>query len=376
MKYIYIDSNQYRHLFSQTKGFSEDVYNLLLLLIDEGKIQLLLPKQTKEEVERGFLRRWPDDEIKDIRNKIKEHKKLQEKIKNDFADFDTHKKLLEEIDKKISQSEKEVKKIYWFFTNKDSEPNKKLKELFNCGDIIEETEIIVNKAKLRHEKDNPPYDRKLGDPLIWESLLTHLIEEKKKESVSDINLIFVANDKDAWGDDQFDKWLENEYKEKVGGKIFYSKRLSDIRAFTAEEQKILEKELSKKVEELKERIKKAELGEAKQNAIVDFISSPSFIKAGERAKKLLEYKELLTVEDYKAIIRGSLSNPQISQSFFTPPYLLELVTGENGYVVKQVESIDNESWRQFLERYDISLERQLDKKQLLENEIDIKKIPF
>jgi len=353
MKYIFIDSNQYRHLFSKTEGFSEEVYRLLILLLDKGRIGLLLPQQTKEEIERGRLRKWPEEEIKRIENKIEEKKKNQKEIKEKYGAYESSGDLIEEIEKEISRLELEKENIKESFKSNESKSNTKLKELINRAENIEETEDIIEKAKLRHQKGNPPLDQKIGDALIWESLLEFLRKKREVSLEDSIDLIFVANDQKAWGIEEFDRWLENEYRERVGGKIFYSNKLSDIQVFTTYE-------LEKEIEELKKKLAKKEMEEAKRNAIIDFIASPSFREAGDRAKNLLQYKGLLTPKDYKEIIRGSLSNPQIYQSFFVQPYLADLVAGENGYVVKEVESIEEELWREFKERYDVNLERQSD----------------
>lgn len=79
MKYIYIDTNQYRHLFSSTEGFSEDIFRLLNLLLGQGKAKLLLPQQTSDEIERNRLRGWPESELKGYASKIED---LKKKLRN------------------------------------------------------------------------------------------------------------------------------------------------------------------------------------------------------------------------------------------------------------------------------------------------------
>lgn len=383
MKYIFIDSNQYRHLFSRKEGFSDDVYNFLIQLIDSGYVKLLLPIQTKDEVERGRLRKWPEDEIETIKkNYIADLYNLQKNIQEKFKSYLLNENLLqevnEEIKRKVTEYEDEIKKIYNFFGKEKNESNWKLKSLFRKAVELPETSEIINKARIRKEKGNPPYSKssRLGDALIWESLLSYLKEEKEKNSSERIDLIFISNDKEAWGKDYFDRFLEKEYKKQIEGDIFFTDKLSDIPAFTVEEVKKITEKIRKEIEVLKEKIRKTEIEESKRNAIIDFLASPSFIEAGERTKKLIQFKEYLTIDDYKMVIRGSLSNPQIYQSFFVPPLLLELIRGDDGYVVKQIESIDADLWREFSERFNISLKRKIDCKEFSENEIDIKDIPF
>jgi len=43
MKYIFIDTNQYQHIFSENEGFSENIKEILVRLIDREHVRLLLP---------------------------------------------------------------------------------------------------------------------------------------------------------------------------------------------------------------------------------------------------------------------------------------------------------------------------------------------
>lgn len=352
MKYIFIDSNQYRHIFSKSEGFSDEVYQLIINLIDGRHTSLVLPQQTKEEVERNKFRAWPDNLVGDIESKIEKLQATTEEIIKSLGKYKSHEKLLQEINNEISQLVKEKETVRKAFVDNKSKANKKLKKLFEKAVFIPETEEIRASAIMRSHKGNPPYDEKVGDSLIWESLLSFM--PKRAE------LIFVANDKRAWGEAGFDKWLEREFKNKTRGKIFYSNRLSDIPNLTVEEQ---------------EKIRKEELENLKQNAIYDFINSPSFVSAGERAHRLLKYTELFTLEDYRQIINASISNHEIYQSFFTTTPLMMLTSGKDGYVKKEIEHIDADVWEQFSKTYSLDLKRQSDKSQQPKQEQE-QKIPF
>jgi len=353
MKYIFIDSNQYRHLFSLSEGFSDSVYELLIKLIDSGHIALLLPQQTREEVERNRYRHWPEGEIKKVKVKIDRLQKLLEKRKDDLGNYKAYNTLKKEIGTQVKKLEKEKKRVIATFTNNRSKPNQKLRGLFQKAAIINETNKIRELARTRHEKGNPPYSDNIGDSLIWESLLNEISNSKKA------NLIFVANDKPAWGRFDFDQILREEFKKVCKGKVFYINRLSDIPDLTSEEE---------------EKIKAEEFENLKRNAINDFVNSRSFVGAGRNTNKLLSYKEALSTEDYLSIITASLENYEIYQSFFTATPLKELVSGENGYVVREIEGIDSETWIRFCKQYGISLKRQADQKE--EVSLEEEGIPF
>jgi len=344
MKYIFIDSSQYRHLFSPSEGFSDSVHDLLLKLINYNHVKLLLPQQTKEEVERNRHRQWPENEIKNLENQIEKLKSLLEKTGKELGSFKSYKKLTDEINNEAKRLDRERDKILSTFTNNKSKANQKLRKLFSKATIISENKKIRESAEIRFRKGNPPYGGNIGDSLIWESLLDYLENSKRA------GLIFVASDKKAWGKFNFDQILQDEFKTRVKGRTHYINKLSDIPELTAEEQ---------------EKIKTEEIGNLKKNAVTDFVNSQSFTDAGEKANRLLLYKNFLTVEDYKDILQASLDNYEIYQSFFTAGPLRMLVAGNEDYVVKKIESLDSGLWSRFAKQYNISLKRQSDQPKVL-----------
>jgi hypothetical protein len=95
-------------------------------------------------------------------------------------------------------------------------------ELFGKATKIAVTPAIVERAKLRMDKGNPPGKKgSFGDAINWECLL---------ESVNpNCDLHFIAEDKDwrsAWDEDEFEAFLKWEWKSKNGGSIRYFRRLS------------------------------------------------------------------------------------------------------------------------------------------------------
>lgn len=354
MKYILIDSNQYRHLFSPSEGFSDSICELLIKLIDSGQVKLILPQQIRDEVERNRYRGWPEAEIKNINTKMKTLNDLIDKKSEDLTAYRSYVPLKKEFESQISKLSRESERISKTFTSNRSKANQKLKKIFDRAEFIPETKDIRNSADLRFRKGNPPYNDNLGDSLIWESVIDYLKNFKRS------NLIFVTNDKRAWGESVFDTFLQNEYKNKVRGKVLYNNKLSDIPDLTADEQ---------------EKIRAEELENSKRNAISDFVNSQSFIDAGSNTNKLLSYKELFSPMDYEEILRASLDNHEIYQSFFTAISLKGLVTGINGYVVSEVEKIDTDLWKRFSGRYEIDLKRQSDALEIVSKEDD-DGIPF
>lgn len=152
MKYIFIDSNQYRHIYSSSEGFSQEVYDLLVRLIDREHVQLLLPKQTKEEVERNRYRAWPEAEEADAQARIDKLKERIEKVKNEYGSYRGGESLLKDLNKELKKLEKDKDSAAGKFTNLKSSHNQKIKTLFEKAQLIEETQEIYAKAQCVFQK--------------------------------------------------------------------------------------------------------------------------------------------------------------------------------------------------------------------------------
>jgi hypothetical protein len=353
MKYIFIDTNQYRHLFSKNEGFSDEIKTLLDKLINEEKIKLLLPQQVKEEVERNRFETWYVDELKGNTNKIEKLQVNIGSLEKMLGGFPRELgKVKRKLEKELSVLKREAISIKKRYRELKSKANQKLKTLFDEAEFIGETEEIVQKARLRLDKGNPPNDNKLGDALIWESLLCYLKDAPKKST-----MVFVARDGDAWGKDGFNPWLERELKQQTGVSISLTNALSDINGLTNTEQK---------------RLKEIERQELKNNAVSNFINSRSFMSAGAHCQSLLLYKDILTEEDYRKIVTASISNHEIYRSFFTSDPLNNLCLGGAGCVVNYLEAIDRGTWDSFVKMNDIKVKRQIDGS----SDIDPEDIPF
>lgn len=344
MKYIFIDTNQYRHIFSKNEGFSDEIKNLLDKLINQNHVKLILPQQVKDEVERNRFENWYNDELSDNNKKLQKINSDLKGFEESLANFPIElQKIKKSLLKNLKELEKESKNIKVRYRDLKSKANQKLKQLFDEAEFIPETSDIIEFARLRFEKNNPPNDNKLGDALIWESLISFLKSAPKKSS-----LIFVARDGNAWGKDGFNPWLEKELKEKTGVSISLTKALSDINYLTKQEQDTL---------------RKLERNELKNNAVSNFVNSRSWMSAGSLCEALLQYKDILNEEDFARIIDASISNDQIYQSFFTSIPLNQLCSGEKGYVVPVLENISKDIWATFVKMNQIKSIRQSDSAQ-------------
>jgi len=344
MKYIFIDSNTYRHIFSENEGFSDDIKTILINLIDKQHIKLLLPQQVKDEVERNRYEEWYLNEKKDFEKKIeintKEIEEFDKSLKNHKKELACIKKRIQNDNNKLNKEKNLLRTRY---RGDRSKANQKLKQVFDKAEVIKETSIILDNARLRLEKGNPPKDSKLGDALIWESLLSFLSQNKVKAT-----LIFIARDNNAWGKDGFNLWLKKELKESTNTDIIFTKALSDIEDLTVVER---------------DKIKQTEKEEQKKNALFDFLGVHGYIEASVKLERLLAFKEGLTKDEYIQIIKEFLRNSSIINSYYTSWKVKNILSEKDSdYVVDKIENIKKDILDNINKIYDIKLKRKQDDK--------------
>jgi hypothetical protein len=301
-------------------------------------IKLLLPIQVKDEVERDRFSSWYENSLSEFKQKIVKKEEDIKSLNEKFSKYKSRSFLIKELQKDKKELETIVKQLKTRFKNKKSKANQILKEIFDNSEIVDESVNIIELANLRIKKRNPPRDGEghFGDAIIWESLLDYFKKRDNKKNSDE--LIFVSNDKTAWGDDGLNLWLENEWKKKTQSKIRLAYSISSIGELKSQTEKI----------------KKEEERNLKDNLIKDFINSKSFVEAGDNAEKLVSIREQLTKEDFEKIIKGSLKNHEIYQSFFTNDPLKRLVSDSEYSVVNEVENIEDELWDSFKRRFHLN----------------------
>ena len=102
------------------------------------------------------------------------------------------------------------------------EADQVIHELFGKATKVAVTPAVVERAKLRVDKGNPPGKKgSLGDAINWECLLASMTRN--------CDLYVIAEDKDwrsARGEDEFEAFLKWEWKAANGGSVRYFRRLS------------------------------------------------------------------------------------------------------------------------------------------------------
>lgn len=240
-KFIFIDSNIYYGLFTKSEKFSDDIIKLLTKLVKKDKITLLLPQQVIDEVSRDKICKWPNEELERLEEKIKTFDKKIVQLDQEFGNLSfvnvrSIELIKNQIKRELIKLDKNHKVIEKRYLSSHSKANINLKRVFELAVLVEENEDIINKALYRREKGNPPIDKaRLGDKLIWESILSFFINKKLKN----FELVFVSGDKNAWFDknkDNINAWLLNEFQQKTKGSIKLIADLSGIPTLTSKEQ--------------------------------------------------------------------------------------------------------------------------------------------
>jgi predicted nucleic acid-binding protein len=172
---LYIDTNIYLAYMSPTSD-TKSLKKLKKLIQDE-KVDLVLPLKTKQEYMKHF-----ESRITDEKEKLK--KSIEKNLIVEGTDKSKEKTVLHEARiKKIKLFNRDIKKCaveeLKSFKKHIVIVKKLIKEIFEIAKNLRYSDETVSKAIIRYAKDLPPKktDHKFGDAIIWETLKENLKEE-------------------------------------------------------------------------------------------------------------------------------------------------------------------------------------------------------
>jgi predicted nucleic acid-binding protein len=214
---LFIDTNVLLSFYHFSSDDLEEL-NKLIVLLDQGKVHLWMPKQVFDEF-------WRNRE-----NKVNEALKTlqQQKMNSRFPtigkDYEEY-SLLRQHQKEYEKAHgKLVEHIKRDVAEKQLKADKIVQGLFRKAKRIERTEKIVRAARERFEVGNPPGKRgSLGDAINWETLLD--------SAPSNEPLHYVTDDKDYRSiidSKQFNPYLFDEWKKLKGAEIVFYERMSEF----------------------------------------------------------------------------------------------------------------------------------------------------
>ncbi len=344
MKYVFLDSNVYRHFYDSNEDALNKVAVPLSRLLESKKIKLCVPQQVIDEVERNSCHSWCYSKLNSLSSKITDNTNKLDILEKNFKGLSGEKGLRRAIEMKIKKLEKEKEIVEKRYKCEKSDANKAIAKIFELATVIDETEAIIADTHLRVAKGNPPADKQekssFGDCLIWESLL------KEFSNKTDTELIFIAADDRAWGKSEFNNWLKKEWAKNTHktNKIIFESSLSKIPELTQQEQGEIE-------EEEKERRARYYAVE-KMRAVLRFTKSDSLKLANIYFKRLEKFIDGLEEEDWSYLIAGILRNIYIRESSFVKERMREFLEEKSEIISRAIGKDQKKKLLNFLEEGD------------------------
>jgi hypothetical protein len=309
---LFIDTNIFLSFYHLT---SEDLEELrkLAVLLDQKKVTLYVTDQVRAEFSRNR-----ENKIADAVKRLTDQRlNLQfPQLCKDYAEYNELRELQRSYESAHSSL---LEKIGRDVAEQTLKADKTIQELFTKATIIETTDTLVERARLRIQVGNPPgKEGSLGDAISWEALLSEVSEKDE--------LFFITDDRDyvsVLNENEFNGFLLGEWTQRKGGRIGFYRRLSsffkdkfpDIKLATE-----LEKEL----------------------LIRDLANSPNFSQTHNIISKLSKFTEF-TAAQLSEIIQAALSNSQVSYIMGDSDVYAFLKSVMNG----REKNIEPEIWREF-----------------------------
>lgn len=216
-RHIFIDTNIYLNFFHYSKDDLEEL-NKLIVLMDNDKVELYLPRQVLDEFYRNR-----DTKIADALNRFN-----QSKLDNQFPQFCKEYEEYNSLKKIIKEYNKEKqalqKRVMIEIEASSLKADTLTANLFRKATFFETTQELFEKAKLRFDLGNPPGKNKsYGDALNWETLLENVEDSQ--------DLYFIADDKDYNSQidkSKFNTFLNIQWQNKKSSQIKYYNSLTDF----------------------------------------------------------------------------------------------------------------------------------------------------
>jgi predicted nucleic acid-binding protein len=238
---IFLDTNVILSFYHLSSDDLEELKKLAVLA-RQGKVNLIIPEQVKDE-----FRRNREGKIADALKRLREQRTALQlpQIARQYEEYEK----LEKAQKQLEKAHKQlIAHIEEDALTRSLEADSVIEELFQVAGEFPITAKDVKLAQLRSGIGNPPGKKgSLGDAIIWEALLRH--------SPKNQDLFFITDDSDynsPLEPDTIDRYLAEEWTRTKNSKICFYTRLSaffrdhfpDIELATELEKDILIRELA------------------------------------------------------------------------------------------------------------------------------------
>lgn len=312
---IFIDTNIYLKFYHYSNDELEELRKLIVL-IEEGQIRLIIPRQVLNEYQRNR-----ETKIADALKVFREEK-LNNSYPIFFKEYEEFDKMRKAISEYQSNKKLLLEKVMDQIENYSLKADEIINELIQKAGIVEATEEQVSRAKLRFDLGNPPgKNNSYGDAVNWEILLGNIQMGN--------DLYFLSDDKDYFSEidnSKFNKFLEREWKGFKESNLYFFKSLSDF--FKAKYPSIkLASDMQKEMY-----IERLEM-------------SVSFQQSRYNLYKLSTFDDF-TSDQIKKILEVSLENNQVT--WISEDYDINKIL--YGFIDKYGENVDEETKAKFIKK--------------------------
>jgi len=312
---LFIDTNIYLTFYHYSSDDLEELKKLAVA-IKSGEITLYSTQQIKDEFTRNR-----ESKIADALKRFGEQK-LGTQFPQICKEYEEYKGLREAIKRYDEHKEKIVQKLLSDVETKRLGADKIISELFKKANNFEHDGKILEAARTRMQRGNPPgKDGSLGDAVNWETLLKKMPKEE---------LFFITDDKDYMSqvnDARLAEFLSDEWVALKTTKIFLYRKLSEF--FRDKFPKI---RLASEME--------------KELAILELARSGNFQRTHSAIAKLSKFTDF-TNDELNAIVEAAISNRQV----YRVAEDADVKVFMQGLIVGRENSIDPEKLKTFKTYY-------------------------
>lgn len=214
---LFIDTNVFLSFFHLSNDDLEELHKLTVLL-ENKSITLWLTEQVRDE----FFRNR-ENKISEAVKKLSEQKSKPQfpQICKDYEEYPVIRDLQKNYDQKLSALIAKVNKDIF---ERSLKADQKIAELFEKAKIIDNSEPLISKARLRMDIGNPPgKNGSLGDAINWEALLQNIPDKQTLYLIADDKDYFSILDENKPKDFLLDEWRRT----KEADAVFY-RRISQF----------------------------------------------------------------------------------------------------------------------------------------------------
>jgi predicted nucleic acid-binding protein len=213
--HLFLDSNIWLALYDSSRRDLEQLEKLVGLA-EKGGVNLLLPDQVVNEVRRNRDKKIAND-IQELRNES-----LVEEVPPIFFGLPEYQSYAKTRRNYEQARERLIARLVDDFEHSRLPADALIDRLFAAGRRITVTDEILLRARYRYDLGNPPgKEGSYGDAVNWECLLREVPDGE--------DLHLVTRDRDFASKidrARLSPFLDQEWRERKGGQIFFYNRLS------------------------------------------------------------------------------------------------------------------------------------------------------